>query len=61
MLRERLARLIRGRAMALRGLSGTTFLGVTILAVAAISVAVLALIGATAPAPQPPRAPCPSR
>jgi len=49
MLRERLARLIRGRAAALRGLSVTTFLGVTILALAALSVFVLALIGATAP------------
>jgi cell division protease FtsH len=49
MLRERLARLIRRRAAALRGLSGTTFLGVTILALAAISVAVLALISGTAP------------
>jgi cell division protease FtsH len=49
MLRERLARLISGRATALRGLSMTTFFGVTILAVAAISVAVLTLIGATAP------------
>jgi cell division protease FtsH len=50
MLSERLAHLIRRRATALRGLSVTTFLGVTILAVAAISVAVLALVGATAPA-----------
>jgi len=49
MLRKRLAHLMRGRATALRGLSMTTFLGVTILAVAAISVAVLALTGATAP------------
>jgi cell division protease FtsH len=49
MLSERLANLIRRRATALRGLSVTTFLGATILAVAAISVAVLALIGATAP------------
>ena len=47
-LKERLAGLLRGRTTALRGLSGTTFLGVTILAVAAISVAVLALLGATA-------------
>jgi cell division protease FtsH len=49
MLNERLARLLRGRITALRRLSGTTFLGVTIFAVAAISVAVLALLGATAP------------
>jgi cell division protease FtsH len=49
MFRERLARLRRGRIIALRGLSGTTFLGVTILAVAAISVAVLVMLGATAP------------
>ena len=48
-LRARLSRLLRGRMTALRGLSGTTFLGVTILAVAAISVAVLAVLGATAP------------
>jgi hypothetical protein len=50
MLNERLARLLRGRINALRGLSGTTFLGVTILAVAALSVVVLVLWGATAPA-----------
>jgi cell division protease FtsH len=49
MFRERLHRLLRGRVTALRGLTGTTFLGVTILAVAAISVAVLALLGAAAP------------
>jgi len=49
MLKERLAALLRGRITALRGVSGTTFLGVTILAVAAISVAVLALFGATTP------------
>ncbi|HEX7536454.1 MAG TPA: hypothetical protein VF391_05555, partial [Dermatophilaceae bacterium] len=48
-LRERLARLRRGRITALRGLSGFTFAGVTILAVAAISVLVLVLMGATAP------------
>jgi hypothetical protein len=47
-LRERLSRLFRGRGTALRGLSGTTFIGVTILAVAAMSVAVLVLLGATA-------------
>jgi cell division protease FtsH len=46
---ERLALLLRRRTTALRGLSGTTFVGVTILAVAAISVAVLALLGTTAP------------
>ena len=57
MLNERLARLMRGRGAALRGLSWTTFLGVTILAVAAISVAVLTLLGASAPDV----APCPSR
>lgn len=45
----RLARVLRGRITALRGLTGTTFVGVTILAVAAISVAVLALLGATTP------------
>jgi cell division protease FtsH len=48
-LRERLARLRRGRITALRGLSGFTFAGVTILALAAISVLVLVLMGATAP------------
>jgi len=48
-LRGRLARLLGGRITALRGLSGTTFVGMTILAVAAISVAVLALLSATAP------------
>lgn len=48
MLRERLTELLRGRASALRGLSGSTFLGVTIFALAAISVAVLTL-GPTAP------------
>jgi cell division protease FtsH len=37
--------LLRGRVAALRGLAGTTFLGMTILAVAAVSVAVLALLG----------------
>jgi cell division protease FtsH len=47
--RERLARLLQGRITALRGLSGTTFAGLTILAVAAISVAVLVLMGVTAP------------
>ena len=50
MLNERWAGLLRARIAALRGLSGTTFLGVTIFAVAAISVAVLALLGTTAPA-----------
>jgi len=49
-LNERWAGLMRARIAALRGLSGTTFLGVTIFAVAAISVAVLALLGTTAPA-----------
>ena len=47
-LRGRLSRLFRGRSTALRGLSGTTFVGVTILAVAAMCVAVLVLLGATA-------------
>jgi len=46
---ERLARLVRGRITAVRGLSGTTFVGMTILAVATISLAVLALLSATAP------------
>jgi cell division protease FtsH len=48
-LRERAARLLRGRTAALRGASGTTFIGATILAVAAISVAVLILLGVSAP------------
>jgi cell division protease FtsH len=48
---ERLTRLLRGRISALHGLSGTTFVGMTILAVAAISVAVLALLGTSAPDP----------
>jgi cell division protease FtsH len=39
---------------ALRGLSGTTFIGVTILAVATMSVAVLILLGGTAAAQAPP-------
>jgi cell division protease FtsH len=48
---ERLSRLLRGRISALHGLSGTTFVGMTILAVAAISVAVLTLLGASPPDP----------
>ena len=61
MLRERLTRVLRGRITALRGLSGTTFLGVTILAVAAISVAVLVLLGSTAPPTAAARHPAPAR
>jgi cell division protease FtsH len=47
--RARLARLLRGRSTALRGLSGTTFVGATIIAVAAISAAVLVLLGVSTP------------
>src|SRR5664280_302241 len=61
MLRERLTRVLRGRITALRGLSGTTFLGVTILVVAAISVAVLVLLGSTAPPTAAARHPAPAR
>ncbi len=43
-LRERLDRLARQPVSALRGLSWTTFIGVTIMAVAAISVTVLVLL-----------------
>jgi cell division protease FtsH len=52
-LRGRLTRLLRGRITALRGLSGTTFTGVTILAVAAIAVGVLVLLGVGAQAAAP--------
>ena len=61
MLRERLTRVLRGRLTALRGLSGTTFLGVTILAVAAISVTVLLLLGSTAPQPAAARHAAPAK
>ena len=44
-LRERLTRVLRGRVTALRGLTGTTFLGASVMALAAISVAVLVLLG----------------
>ncbi|HEX5335898.1 MAG TPA: AAA family ATPase, partial [Propionicimonas sp.] len=44
-----MTRLLQGRMAALRGLSGTTFVGATIIAVAAISVAVLVLLGLTSP------------
>ncbi|HEY5249166.1 MAG TPA: hypothetical protein VIJ15_12045, partial [Dermatophilaceae bacterium] len=44
-LRVRLSPLLKSRTAALRAVSGTTFAGVTILAVAAISVAVLVLLG----------------
>jgi cell division protease FtsH len=52
---KRLTHLLRGRLSALRGLSGTTFVGVAIFVVAAISVAVLALLGASAPDVTPAR------
>ena len=48
-LRKRLTGLVGGRINALRGLSGTTFVGISIFAVAAISVVVLVLLGATSP------------
>jgi len=44
-LRERLTRLVRGRLAAMRGMAGTTFVGATILAVAALCVPVLVLLG----------------
>jgi cell division protease FtsH len=44
-LRERLTRLFRGRKTSVRGMAGTTFIGITILAVATICVAVLVLLG----------------
>jgi len=47
--RDRLTRRIRGRIAAVRGIAGTTFIGVTILAVAAISVAVIVLLGFAGP------------
>jgi cell division protease FtsH len=48
---KRLSNLLRGRISALRGLSGFTFAGLTILAVAALSAAVLALMGTANPDP----------
>ena len=54
-LRKRLTGLVGGRIIALRGLSGTTFVGISIFAVAAISVVVLVLLGATSPDLTPPR------
>lgn len=47
--RGRLTRLLKGRITAMRGMAGTTFVGVAILAVAAICVAVLVLLGASSP------------
>ena len=49
MLKERLTRMLRGRITALRAMAATTFVGVTILAVSAISVAVLVLLSVVGP------------
>ena len=57
--RERLTRRLKSRLAAVRGVSGTTFIGVTILTVTAISVAVLVMLGATDPAPAPVRSAVP--
>jgi cell division protease FtsH len=57
-LRAPLTRLLRGRIRFLRGLSVTTFIGLTILVVAAVCVAVLAL-GAPGPAAATGKSPVP--
>jgi len=56
---ERLTRHLRRRLTALRRVSGTTFIGVTILTLTAISVAVLVLLGTGAPVPAPARSAVP--
>ena len=52
-LKERLTGMLRRRIAAARGMAGTTFIGVTILAVAGISVAVLVLLGVAGPVAAP--------
>ncbi|MEP7192151.1 MAG: AAA family ATPase [Actinomycetota bacterium] len=54
-LAQRLTRHLRIRLAALRRLSGTTFIGISILTVTTISVAVLVLLGTGAPVPAPAR------
>jgi AAA+ superfamily predicted ATPase len=51
--KERLTRMLRQRIAATRGIAATTFIGVTILAVAGISVAVLVLLGVAGPVAAP--------